>query len=135
MYLLMILVGFVLIVLAFEGKSKNDNIFKNGLKSTATVIGQTKTKNEKPYRSHQQNYKEYTYWPVYEFTTNKNEKITVNGKVGGLRVTMGETSDIYYNPRNPASGFIVVQDNWVDYIGIIAGGLFIVAGSLLFYFN
>lgn len=135
MYLLMILVGIGLALGTYEGKLQTDQIIKTGLKSKATIIGQTKTENKKFYGSREFDYKKYTYWPIYEFKTNSNQMVTVHGKVGGLHVTIGKVGTIYYNPRNPAGEFLIVEDHWINYVGVIIGIVFIVVGAFLFYFN
>lgn len=101
----LIIIGLILIFVAFRTFKKELKIRKIGIKTTAQVIRFN-------YEESLEEYKSPTKIPVFIFHDKLNNQITVKGK-SSSSCEMYETTPIYYNPAKPETEYYLPKKDFM----------------------
>jgi len=119
--ILLIIIGLVLLFIAFRTLLKEDKIIKNGIKTTGTVIGFS---TEKSLSENETSLK----IPLFIFYDSSNKQINIQGKSNSI-CTMYETTPIYYNPTKPETEYYLPKKDFlVKFLFFFIGLFFLCLG-------
>jgi hypothetical protein len=119
--ILLIIIGLVLLFIAFRTLLKEDKIIKNGIKTTATVIGFR-------LKSLYQKMKHLSKYHFLYFMIAQNKQINIKGKSNSI-CTMYETTPIYYNPTKPETEYYLPKKDFlVKFLFFFIGLFFLCLG-------